>query len=294
MEIADVTPATTIDVEWGNDIRDRTVQRYPSVAGRTSEHPTPAAGDLAFLEDSGAIEVYFGGSWRGLLPSGAVIPFAGAAAPTGYLLCNGAEVSRSTYAALYAAIGEVYGAGNGTTTFNLPDLRQRLPLGKAASGVGSTLGGTGGSIDHTHAGASHSHTNPWTSLYPNHQHTMTAGMNTVGSHGHTNPSVAANGSHDHAAGNTGGPSSTLQVVSGTGVNMATSTHTHDAPTVSSNGSHAHTQPDTGDAGDHAHTLNISDGAGSHQHTIADTGAGGTGATGTGNPPFLALNYIIKT
>jgi microcystin-dependent protein len=59
-------------------------------------------------------------------------------------------VSRSTYAALFAAIGIAYGAGNGTTTFNLPDLRQRFPLGKAASGTGATLGGTGGAIDHIH------------------------------------------------------------------------------------------------------------------------------------------------
>lgn len=55
--------------------------------------------------------------------AGTVAFFAQVAAPTGWLACDGSAVSRSTYAALFAAIGTTYGAGNGTTTFNLPDLR---------------------------------------------------------------------------------------------------------------------------------------------------------------------------
>lgn len=71
-------------------------------------------------------------------------------APTGWLLCQGQAVSRSTYADLFAAIGTAYGNGDGSTTFNLPDLQQRFPLGKAASGTGASLGDTGGAIDHVH------------------------------------------------------------------------------------------------------------------------------------------------
>src|SRR3990167_3386083 len=71
-------------------------------------------------------------------------------APAGYLFCDGAAVSRSTYSALFAILGTIWGVGDGATTFNLPDLRQKFPLGKAASGTGSTLAGTGGAIDHTH------------------------------------------------------------------------------------------------------------------------------------------------
>lgn len=56
-------------------------------------------------------------------PPGAVTAFARSSAPTGWLKCNGAAVSRTTYAALFAAIGTAFGAGDGTTTFNLPDLR---------------------------------------------------------------------------------------------------------------------------------------------------------------------------
>lgn len=66
-------------------------------------------------------------------------------------MCDGAAVSRTTEAALFAVIGTAYGAGDGSTTFNVPDLRQRFPLGKAAAGTGSTLGGTGGAIDHVHS-----------------------------------------------------------------------------------------------------------------------------------------------
>lgn len=81
---------------------------------------------------------------------GLIFPYGGTSAPTGYLLCDGAAVSRSTYAALFAILSTTYGAGDASTTFNVPDLRGRFPLGKATSGTGSTLGGTGGSIDHTH------------------------------------------------------------------------------------------------------------------------------------------------
>jgi microcystin-dependent protein len=83
-------------------------------------------------------------------PTGMIAAFGGTTAPTGWQLCDGSAISRSTNAALFAEIGTTFGVGNGTTTFNVPDLRQRFPLGKAAAGTGSTLGGTGGAIDHTH------------------------------------------------------------------------------------------------------------------------------------------------
>lgn len=83
--------------------------------------------------------------------TGVINAFGGTTPPTGALLCDGSAVSRTTYAALFAIIGTTYGVGNGTTTFNVPDLRQRFPLGKAVSGTGATLGGTGGALTHTHA-----------------------------------------------------------------------------------------------------------------------------------------------
>lgn len=83
--------------------------------------------------------------------AGTILAWGGTAAPTGHLLCQGAAISRTTYSVLYAIIGTTFGAGDGSTTFNVPDLRQRFPIGKAASGTGSTLGGTGGNIDHAHS-----------------------------------------------------------------------------------------------------------------------------------------------
>lgn len=65
----------------------------------------------------------------GSSPTGAVIGFAGSSAPSGWLLCDGSAVSRTTYADLFTAIGTSYGVGDGSTTFNLPDLRGRVPVG---------------------------------------------------------------------------------------------------------------------------------------------------------------------
>jgi phage-related tail fiber protein len=70
-----------------------------------------------------------------LVPTGAVLVFAGASAPGGFLLCDGSPVSRTTYAALFAAIGSAHGSGDGSTTFNLPDYR-----GRFIRGVDSTAG----------------------------------------------------------------------------------------------------------------------------------------------------------
>lgn len=65
----------------------------------------------------------------GGLPSGAVQPFAMTSAPSGWLECDGSEVSRTTYSTLYSAIGTTFGSGNGSTTFNVPDLRGEFVRG---------------------------------------------------------------------------------------------------------------------------------------------------------------------
>jgi microcystin-dependent protein len=81
-----------------------------------------------------------------LIPVGGLMPYAGATSPEGWLLCNGAAVSRTTYANLWALVGTTYGSGDGTTTFNVPDMRSRMPIG-AGAGTGLTsraLAATGG------------------------------------------------------------------------------------------------------------------------------------------------------
>lgn len=71
-------------------------------------------------------------------PTGALMPYAGITEPTGWLWCAGQAVSRSTYANLFAAISTTFGVGDGSTTFNVPDLRGRFPLGKDNMGSGGS------------------------------------------------------------------------------------------------------------------------------------------------------------
>ena len=73
---------------------------------------------------------------------GMISMYGGNAAPTGFLLCDGAAVSRATYAALFAVLGSNYGSGDGSTTFNVPDLRARTPLGLGAGTFTTTFAST--------------------------------------------------------------------------------------------------------------------------------------------------------
>lgn len=166
----------------------------------------------------------------GLAPVGTVLPFAGSAAPTGWLLCQGQTVSRTTYADLFAVIGTIYGAGDGSTTFALPDMGGRVPAGKEAtatrlttggSGVdGGTLGAAGGAQTHTLTSGqipAHTHTGS-TSTDPGHTHSgivtgtgsianvATTGASQAGSPNNAG-STATGGSHSHTVtinANTGG------------------------------------------------------------------------------------------
>lgn len=98
-----------------------------------------------------------------LTPAGVIEMYGGAAAPTGYLLCDGTAVSRATYADLFTAIGTAFGTGDGSTTFNVPNLKGRFPVGlNSADTAHDALGETGGSQDaivvtHTHTTPAHSH-----------------------------------------------------------------------------------------------------------------------------------------
>ena len=81
-----------------------------------------------------------------LIPKGAIFPYGGITAPDGWLICDGSEISRTTYADLFAVIGTAYGEGNGTTTFNLPDGRERSLWGNIRGAVDSGLPNITGSF----------------------------------------------------------------------------------------------------------------------------------------------------
>ena len=210
-------------------------------------------------------------------PKGMISPFAGTAAPTGWLLCDGTAVSRTTYALLYAVVGDAYGAGDGTTTFNLPNLKGRAIVGiDPADTDFDTRGKTGGwkaTQAHTHDLSNHTHGD-------DHVH----GVYGAGAHGHslimrfTTPT-----SHDHAI---SGASNPLPAMQGD-------------PSSGDIGNYNGTA--IGGVGDHAHSLNFKSEAGYGASTGGpsnnSSGSFGTGALAAatnGNlQPFMSLHYIIK-
>jgi microcystin-dependent protein len=97
-----------------------------------------------------------------IVQSGLMMMWPTSSAPTGWLICDGSAVSRTTYSALFALIGTTYGSGDGSTTFNLPNMQGNVPVGyKSGDTNFGTLAGTGGEETHTLSVTempSHSHT----------------------------------------------------------------------------------------------------------------------------------------
>jgi len=180
--------------------------------------------------------------------TGALIMWPTGTAPSGYLLCNGAAVSRTTYASLFAVVGTTFGAGNGSTTFNTPNYTNRMPYG-------TTIGTTGGSADaivvgHTHTASSSSSVSDPTHTHgisdPQHQHPQNA--NGGGAPGYIGAFGANGGPVD---GGFTGFSPTGIGINGAATGISVSTTT----------------------------------------TIDAAGSPGTNAN---LPPYLGINFIIKT
>lgn len=104
------------------------------------KNKTAGIGGLLRRSDTGGASI---------LPPGVIAMYASDSVPPGWLACMGDEVSRATYGALFQAIGTRYGAGNGSTTFNLPNLSMRFPLGRSNQAGTDKVGATGGEVAHT-------------------------------------------------------------------------------------------------------------------------------------------------
>jgi microcystin-dependent protein len=148
---------------------------------------------LSTLSLSGRLAPESGG-----VPTGVVSQYVGSTAPTGYLLCQGQAISRSTYSALYAIIGNTYGAGDNATTFNLPDLRGRIPMG-SGTGAGDGASGTGlpsGTALTARSagqwGGKETHTLSTTEM-PAHSHTQDPHSHSAGDNGHSHGGVPSLG-----------------------------------------------------------------------------------------------------
>jgi microcystin-dependent protein len=155
-----------------------------------------------------------------LIPSGTIAMWPTATPPTDWLICNGAAVSRTTYSTLFVLFGTTFGAGNGSTTFNVPDYRNKMPYGSGTVPIGAT-GGSADSIvvSHTHVATS-------VVTDPGHVH-GTAGSNQVGSATGTftagaYPLTVMGGPADMSSATTGITVATTNAtagVSGTGANL---------------------------------------------------------------------------
>jgi len=149
------------------------------------------------------------------VPAGSMQMWPTATAPTGYLLCTGTAVSRTTYSALYAVIGTTYGVGDGSTTFNLPDLRGRSPFGVSGS---YALASTGGSADAVVV----SHTHAATVTDPGHVHTLTGSymQDVAGGTGGAGTNGRTFGTQTDSASTGISVSNASSGVSGTGANLS--------------------------------------------------------------------------
>lgn len=145
----------------------------PAAPTATSGTDTTQLATTAFVQDAvGALVT---------IPSGMLAPFAGTSAPSGWFLCYGQTVSRTTYAALFTAIGTTYGTGDGSTTFNLPDLRGRTIAGVDDMGgsAASRLTGDNGATTAT-ADSNGSFTSATNILVDGNDGTIVLGMKVTG------------------------------------------------------------------------------------------------------------------
>ena len=113
------------------------------------------------------------------IPTATIVPWSSASVPSGFLECNGTAVSRSTYSALFAIVGTTYGAGDGSTTFNLPNLADNVPVGKSPGKALASTGGANTATSTGNVGGSTANATLSTAQLASHPHPGGAGSGTI-------------------------------------------------------------------------------------------------------------------
>lgn len=274
---------------------------------RKVPYAIPSRGDRAVEENQQNLFRNFESLYDQLVPIGVAVPWMAQASvgiPQGFLLCDGSAVLRTTYSNLFDIIGTAWGAGDGNTTFNLPDLRDRTVIGQGSVGVtiGTVIGSGTTTSAHTHDLSNHTHT------MANHVHSLaghTHGGSTTGdtnhvhvfstggrsnTHSHTGKTQSPSGTHGHD--NTtnqyaGRPTNVSAFASSPCTDGDDTDHTHSGTTAGEQAGHSHNIPadnsNTGGA-----NSNTSDGPAPNV-----TGASSSGA-GNGNyMPSGVARWIIR-
>lgn len=256
LEIVRITARST-DTMTAVRGQDGTTARSYNAGDRLELRPVAATLNTYLQSDSPFTQI-------NIVPTGAVTMWATATLPNGWLACNGQAVSRSTYAALFTVLGTSYGAGDGSTTFNLPNFNDRMPIG---AGSIAALAGTGGSKDATLVAHTHTYSG------------NTAGMNQNQAHSH---SASDSGHyHDFNTNPGGGP---ILFTQGTVGYAPQAGFTGGAPAVQ-------LQPFTQFA---SANISVSATNTDHLHAFSGTTASsGSSATNANLPPYLGINFIIK-
>ena len=109
------------------------------------------------------------------IPTATIVPWSASSVPTGFLECNGALVSRSTYSALFAIVGTTYGAGDGATTFKLPDLQDNVAIGKSGTKALASTGGANTVASTGNVGGSTANATLSTAQLASHSHSLPVG-----------------------------------------------------------------------------------------------------------------------
>jgi microcystin-dependent protein len=196
---------------------------------------------------------------------GAIKPWGKATAPAGYVLCDGTAISRTTYADLFAVIASTYGSGNGSTTFNVPDLQGKMPQGYDGSTY--TMAGTGGQNTVTVSVTDNQSVSS----------TDTLAVSVTGAISNTSLSTAQLASHTHS----------YSAFSDT----AFESGPHDWNPGPSNTTSGKTSGAAGSGTGHTHSHTLS---GTLTGNITTSLTGAITASGTNAfSPYVVVNYIIK-